>query len=475
MNSNVTDDCIPNLFQNTVAGIVVTHVSLCIAMIGIPVNLLTLIVLRRSTSRGATNLLLVVLATEDILIIISYSLYYVAIHYFENYDLTWLGLLRYADSPLLFVLSWVKMAEIYTIVLLSLQRFLAIRWPLHAASLCSIGRTKRVLGAIIILSAMFKLPNLILDYRTLVYKPSCKQYVLREVFKDKSWHLHFKLIHVQLLDQVIGYLIPLLALIVLNIGLIIRVRNATRQRMGENGLGFTHHGTHSAETAEENVKLTRPNRNMRVNIESRPKKSLTYPCASDHGLANSSSNIERCTSDTTHIDAVPMPQTSQQNVQSKSVTLILIGVVTTFIVFETPTTTCFCYQLWLSINELLGMRSNSVKPTTLEPENSSVDKESGAEDFIFYAYPSALLCVLIGCASNFVIYMLVGSKFRRMCIHVIRQYIRCGCWRGETNKRKISWNRKTPIRRGAAQRRPERQLTMTVTEKFLTETAPLDK
>ncbi|KAF8561435.1 hypothetical protein P879_00779 [Paragonimus westermani] len=474
MNSNVTNDCIPNLFQNTVAGIVVTHVSLCIAMIGIPVNLLTLIVLRRSTSRGATNLLLVVLATEDILIIISYSLYYVAIHYFENYDLTWLGLLRYADSPLLFVLSWVKMAEIYTIVLLSLQRFLAIRWPLHAASLCSIGRTKRVLGAIIILSATFKLPNLILDYRTLVYKPSCKQYELREVFKDKSWHLHFKLIHVQLLDQVIGYLIPLLALIVLNTGLIIRVRNATRQRMGENGLGFTHHSTYNPETVE-NVKLIRPNRNIKANIEIRSKKSLTHPCASDHGLANSSSNIEGCTSDTTHTDAMSMAQTSQQNVQSKSVTLILIGVVTTFIVFETPTTTCFCYQLWLSINELLGMRSISAKPMSPESENSSVSEESGTDDFIFYAYPSALLCVLIGCASNFVIYMLVGSKFRRMCIHVIRQYIRCRCWGGETNKRRTSWNRKTPIRRGAAQRRPERQHTMTVTERFLTETTPLDK
>ncbi|THD25760.1 Peptide G protein-coupled receptor [Fasciola hepatica] len=468
-NETNTFNCYPNKYQTGVPGVLVTHVSLTLALLGIAVNVLTLVVLRRTPTRGATNLLLVALATEDIFIIIFYGLFYVTNHYYENYRITFLGLVRHIDSPLYFLLSWIKVAEIYTIVLLSLQRYLAIRWPLHAASLCSVGRTKRILVGVIVSAALLKLPNLILGYKILVPSTNCEGSELKDVFGDHPWYGTFQLIQVHALDQLSGFIIPLSILIVLNIGLIIRVRIATRKRIRDDQLGvqsvqkrglstwriprdsYTKEGPTKSHVTQDNLQTGANSSNMTKLRGSRKNWST------DH--INSIRTTTQQSNRGGHEGyVVPMTAVSAANLQSRSVTLTLIGVVSTFIVFETPTTVCICYEIWQSI-----VKQNEMNSETLVETTDAIDS-----DFYRYAYPIALVSVMIGCASNFFVYMLVGRKFRRLCFRVLRECVlMCPC-----DRRRTGWDDKRPIRRKRLTRFPGTQCSMTTIEKLPSSTSP---
>ncbi|VDL97846.1 unnamed protein product [Schistocephalus solidus] len=234
--NNDTDALPPqcrNLYESGLARILVTHISFGIALLGIPANIFALI-----AYRSPTHILLIALAIEDIMIILFYGIYYIAIHYYESYHIEWLGFLRYIDTPLFYLVNWIKMIEIYTVVLLSLERYTAIRWPLKAAHLCSVGRTKRGLLFISLFSGVFKLPNLILDY---------------------PWYDTFKLVHVQLLDQVCSFVIPLSLLVFLNCGLIMRIRRFEKRHRSGQWSSKRINGSATTGTGKTSYKPSMPN------------------------------------------------------------------------------------------------------------------------------------------------------------------------------------------------------------------------
>lgn len=446
MATNISENVIQippecrSAYESGLAQIIVTHLSLSIALLGIPANILALVVLNyRVGIRSPTHILLIALAIEDILIIIFYSVYYIAIHYYESYDLKWLGQLRYIDTPLFYLVNWIKMIEIYTVVLLSLERYMAIRWPLKAARLCSVGRTKRGLRVIIAASGVFKLPNLVLDYRILKWMPQCDDNKLETVFSNAPWYPTFKLVYVQILDQVVSFVIPLSLLIFLNFGLILRIRRfAKRHRHGHwtgGSLmrGETSANSNAAYSEASQVKLTTGvygdkttiSRNFsfqnsfRLRRHLLPKASIS-PIAHDcMSQQNAYVGDESQVAVTEPTDAPSRPPGSTSN--SRSILLTLVGVVTIFIICETPTTVCFLFEMW---NLLSGIWASGNTTT-----NTSKPTVVTTEDLYYYAYPAALMLVLVGCASNFFIYILMGRRFRRNCrILLLRVLTRIFCW-----------------------------------------------
>ncbi|KAH8870411.1 FMRFamide receptor [Schistosoma japonicum] len=457
--TTVTSIChFTNPYEYGLAGILITHVSISLAILGIPANVLTLIVLKRdsstsgtsttvttttnmtissstitSSSRNSINFVLATLATEDILIIILYSLYYVAIHYYEKYheQLVYLGLLKYADSPIYFLLSWIKVAEIYTIVLLSLQRYLAIRWPLRSAYLCSLGRTKRIIYGIFILSLLLKLPNLILGYRIMILDKQtdeqtseqyCEQYILQEVFISKVWYRTFKIVYVQVVDQVITFIIPLSILIILNIGLILRVKQATIQRrLREDSCALilnksTNKSFYDRSISDgkrsihnkESQHLSMHGKQSSLSQIIHAPNTTSINSSNDHMSSNRKKIITN-TSRSPSYSAVTTTYLHHHQAHNRSITLTLIGVISIFILCETPTTICFCYEFWeLLTTEEINTDNNN---TTLN--SVSTLKASTEPDFYYYAYPAALLCILFGCT--------IGLKFRRMCIMYLNE------------------------------------------------------
>ncbi|VDM33706.1 unnamed protein product [Hydatigera taeniaeformis] len=438
-----------NPYETGILHDLVTHVSLSIAILGIPANILALTVLNyRITSRSPTHILLTALAIEDILIIISYSLYYIAAHYYETYNIIWLGYLRYIDTPLFYIVNWIKMIEIYTVIFLSLERYVAIRWPLKATRLCSVGRTKRGLRVIVVLSGVFKLPNLIFDYCTLKWNAECQSYRLEPVFSAASWYPTFKLVYVQLLDQVCSFVIPLSLLVFLNLGLILRIRRFTKRHMHGQWTG----GKTISSDASVNsnvcysdaspskcntlsyIDRTAVTRNLAFHASIRLRRN--HSVKPSHNLeVELPVAVETLSQTNAFFDGIetsrPGPEIRQRAVNSnnRTILLTLIGVVTIFIICETPTTVCFLFEMVNLIYRLC--KANEDKMTGVE--NSLIFVTS--EHLSYYAYPAALVLVLVGCASNFFIYILIGRRFRRNCKQMLANLThKVCCWTGKTKE-----------------------------------------
>ncbi|VDK87859.1 unnamed protein product [Dibothriocephalus latus] len=443
-----------NLYESGLARILVTHISLGIALLGIPANIFALIVLHAEKAcRSPTHILLIALAIEDIMIILFYGMYYIAMHYYESYNMVWLGFLRYIDTPLFYLVNWIKMIEIYTVVLLSLERYTAIRWPLKAAHLCSVGRTKRGLLIITLFSGIFKLPNLILDYRVLQWSPACKDYKLVAIFREKSWYDTFKLVHVQLLDQVCSFVIPLSLLVFLNFGLIMRIRRFERRhKSGQwsikplNGsiaiitrkTSYKPQKPNScvSELEDDDTDLTLPPRGTCYSFNSRlrvPRKPiLTERIFAEPSVTSSNASPEQTLNGNQqgalrNTMSIKGGHNANASRTSRSILLTLIGVVTTFIICETPTTVCFLFEIWHLVSGIVSEGGKASLNTSLpdnSPANSTNDQSANPYDLYYYAYPAALVLVLVGCASNFFIYVLMGRRFRRTCIRLL---VRCSC------------------------------------------------
>lgn len=440
--TELPDYCGP-LYVSGFLHFLVTHVSLSIAILGIPANILALIVLNyRVSNRSPTQILLTALAIEDILIIIFYSIYYIAIHYFESDNIEWLGNLRYIDTPLFYLVNSTKMIEIYTVVFLSLERYVAIRWPLKAARLCSVGRTKRGLRIIVVLSGIFKLPNFIFDYRVLKWNNACETYRLEPVFGSETWYPTFKLAYVQILDQVCSFVIPLSLLVFLNFGLILRIRRFTKRHTHGHWVGASKLSLDNS--AYNNMYYSDASPNTFNSISYGDKTELTrnlprqasFRFQRNHdekhnlrGEQERSDKVETMCQGDTYKEGVGTSNTTSEsrqrntNSNNQSILLTLVGVVTVFIICETPTTVCFLFEMATLI---YGLYQGDLSETA-STKNSVLLVTS--DNLYYYAYPAALLLVLVGCSSNFFIYMLIGKRFRRNCrqLFVIMAHGMCCC------------------------------------------------
>ncbi|EUB60424.1 FMRFamide receptor [Echinococcus granulosus] len=438
-----------NPYESGILHDLVTHVSLSIAILGIPANILALTVLNyRVKSRSPTHILLTALAIEDILIIIFYSLYYIAAHYYETYNIFWLRHLRYIDTPLFYMVNWIKMIEIYTVIFLSLERYVAIRWPLKATRLCSVGRTKSGLRIIVVLSGIFKLPNLIFDYRILKWNTECQSYRLEPVFSAASWYATFKLLYVQLLDQVCSFVIPLSLLVFLNSGLILRIRRFAKRHIHGQWTGGKTVSSNASVNSNVCYSDASPlncntlsyidqmtvTRNLAFHTSFRLRRNHSVKLLNNQevDLPQSVETLSRTNISPDGIGTSSVgPEARQRGMNSsnRSILLTLIGVVTIFIICETPTTVCFLFEMVNLIYRLCNVHEDE----TTSVENSLIFVTS--EHLSYYAYPAALVLVLVGCASNFFIYILIGRRFRRNCKQLLVNVThKLCCWTRRTKE-----------------------------------------
>ncbi|VDK77774.1 unnamed protein product [Dibothriocephalus latus] len=285
--------------------ILVAYVCSFIGLFGIPANALTVCVLRADRKKNTARYLMLVLAAQDLSLIIIYMIYYIVplLHQrFEAFPFI-IQYIWFADSPILFLLGWFKFSEAYTIVLISIDRFVALRYPFKSASICTLSNARRAQVLIWVVGLASKLPNLILDFCYHDWYSQCDS--CEPIFIKQPWYGTFRLVYVQIIDQIITFLIPLACLVLLNGYLIWQLRGVDKLYAAEN----------------------------------------------------------RCT--------------------------MLVCVITMFIICETPTALYFFLEMYAKIRGV-----ETIRETTLA------------------VYAIALFTAMINFACNFVIYGLVGCRFR---------------------------------------------------------------
>lgn len=196
--------------------------GLCINLVGILGilgNIISMIILSRPQMRSSINYLLMGLARIDTLLIITSVLLFgfPAIYPYSGIMFNYYYVVYAHITPVVFPLAMIcQTASVYLTLTISLERFVAVCFPLKARSLCTYGRARIYVLGIVVFSVMYNLPRLFEGnvqqewsgkYNLTVYCPTMSKF---------RANLEYKTIYVHWLYFICLYLLPFASLAVLN-------------------------------------------------------------------------------------------------------------------------------------------------------------------------------------------------------------------------------------------------------------------
>ena len=208
----------------TVRTVTTVYISLPLALMGILGNIVTFIVLCRSTQRPklTTTVLLQALALADIsvllLAVLLYSLRYVhGCWGILSWYVRHLPKVFCSMYPTLYIL---RMTNIWLTVLLTIDRYIAVRHPLQALRFCTIKRAYKNMAAVLASSILFSLPRF---FEYSLSRGQCKPTTLNE---STLYTITYKLV----IFSIVMYVVPVSLLICLNSLLLCTLHRADTYR-----------------------------------------------------------------------------------------------------------------------------------------------------------------------------------------------------------------------------------------------------
>lgn len=190
-----------------------------VGFLGIFGNVISMIILSRPQMRSSINYLLIGLARIDTALIITSILLFglPGIYPYSGALFTYYYNVYPHIAPIVYPLATaVQTASVYLTLTVSLERFVAVCHPLRARSLCTYGRARIYVIAIIIFSILYNLPRLwestiqsewSYEHNITIYCP------LQSAFRDNPL---YKTIYIHWLYLIFLYLLPFVGLAVLN-------------------------------------------------------------------------------------------------------------------------------------------------------------------------------------------------------------------------------------------------------------------
>ncbi|ESO88835.1 hypothetical protein LOTGIDRAFT_165255 [Lottia gigantea] len=216
------NDCESSLNKYSVATILTNRVLPIVVLGGILGIILTVIVLRRKTMCTSTNCYLTSLAFADLLFLVLLSLQllierivgcdfysqekYIVIHHYGNI---------FQNSA--------HITSVWITVMLAVERYIAICYPLKAMAICTINRARCMIAILVISAFMCRIPNFF-DMTPTIHKTNGSWIV--------EWNWNFDAyniaLHTFIVDCVLTAILPFIALTILNIRLILEIHKSSR-------------------------------------------------------------------------------------------------------------------------------------------------------------------------------------------------------------------------------------------------------
>ncbi|KAK2149093.1 hypothetical protein LSH36_468g04014 [Paralvinella palmiformis] len=192
--------------------------SFPIAVLGIFANILVFVVLCRQKKRLTTNILLQALAIADTLILISSillrSMRYVG---WQSYN----DVYHYIFVSLYPCVYFFRLTDTWITVVMTIDRYIAVCYPLQAQRLCTLRRTYVIIGVIVLATFLFSTPRFF-EFKL----GDDNDFQLTALVKNSSYTLIYRI----LLFLLVMYLVPMSLLIFLNIRLLGVLRRAYIRR-----------------------------------------------------------------------------------------------------------------------------------------------------------------------------------------------------------------------------------------------------
>ena len=215
-------------FQYYTWGVAANLIS-CYGIVG---NILSIIVLSHRQMRNSTSYYLISLAIYDMMVLLFMSLFLaIPTLYLEKDILEGYYFAYPYMHPFVYPVALIaQTGTVYTILAFTVERYIAVCRPLHAANTCTMARTKRVIFIIFIASIAYNLPRFF-EYQTGQEWSEAKNRTVptieyTEIGKNKV----FQEVYFIYMYLFIMFLLPFGLLTVLNILLIRAVNHAKATR-----------------------------------------------------------------------------------------------------------------------------------------------------------------------------------------------------------------------------------------------------
>lgn len=229
---NVTDTCWEkgneevDLYRFIVNGVLLNLVGL----LGIVGNIISMIILSRPQMRSSINYLLIGLARVDTLLIITSILLFglPGIYPYTGYMFSYYYNVYPHIIPLVYPLATtMQTASVYMTLTVSLERFVAVCHPLRARSLCTYGRARMYVIAILVISVLYNLPRLWEGYVTEEFYEAMNITIYCARPTELRNDPLFIAIYIQWCYLIFQCLIPFVSLALLNAAIYRQVRQIT--------------------------------------------------------------------------------------------------------------------------------------------------------------------------------------------------------------------------------------------------------
>ena len=206
-----------------------TGLALPVSVLGTVGNLLAVIVLQKQRQRISTTLLLQTLAVSDTAVLLSTvllrSLRY--LYYYTHWSILgpYMGVYNYVFIGLFPLVYFIRLTGTWITVLLTIDRYIAVRFPLHAHHLCTTSRAMRHVIVLALFALLFSLPRFF-EYQ--IDNKNKFGFSSTALLVSRTYTIVYRIV----LFFAFMYLIPMLLLIILNAHLLITLKVADTYRAG---------------------------------------------------------------------------------------------------------------------------------------------------------------------------------------------------------------------------------------------------
>ncbi|CAH2004004.1 unnamed protein product [Acanthoscelides obtectus] len=190
-----------------------------VGLLGLIGNIISMIILSRPQMRSSINYLLIGLARIDTVLIVTSILLFglPSVYPYSGLFFTYYYIVFPHIAPLAYPLAMVSQtASVYLTVTISLERFVAVCFPLKAKSLCTYGRARIYVIAIVIFSVLYNVPRLFEGTVQQEYDRKLNITIYCPSISKLRSDPQYKRIYVHWLYLICMYLLPFLALAILN-------------------------------------------------------------------------------------------------------------------------------------------------------------------------------------------------------------------------------------------------------------------
>ena len=215
-------------FQFYTWGVTANIIS-CYGIVG---NVLSIIVLSHRQMRNSTSYYLISLAIYDMLVLLFMSLFLaIPTIYLEKDILEGYYFAYPYMHPFVYPIALIaQTGTVYTILAFTVERYIAVCRPLHAANTCTMARTKRVILIIFISSITYNIPRFF-EYQTKqIWSDDYNRTIATIEFTEIGKNKVFQEVYFIYTYLIVMFLLPFSLLTVLNILLIRAVNHAKATR-----------------------------------------------------------------------------------------------------------------------------------------------------------------------------------------------------------------------------------------------------